>query len=100
VASIVTFLRSCSNFLLSVPHALSEVSVILEKVLDEVAVGGNFSKKPKSSSGIFFWKHLQVLVMEAFCWLPPGSFPLAADKLFVFTAEHIKVSPMKYYLNC
>ena len=92
LSSVVVFLRSCSNFLLDVPYALNRSTIILEKVLEAVSTGGAFSNKPKSDSGIFLWKNVQSLTMEAFCWLPPGSFPLAVEKLFSFTIEQIKVS--------
>ena len=63
----------------------------MEKILTAVSSGGPFARKPRSMSGIFYWNHVQALTMEAFCWLPPGSFPLATEKLFVLTAECIKV---------
>ena len=36
------------------------------------------------------WQSAKASIMEAFSWLPPGSYPMAADSLFSFAASHIQ----------
>lgn len=91
VSSVVAFLRACPDFLLSVPYALNRVNTLLEKILGLVSRGGRFHDKPsKNMPDIACWERIKASVMEAFCWLPPGSFPIAGEKLYSFSAQIIQ----------
>ena len=89
--SIVVFLRVSSELLLSVPDALNRTTQVLEKVLPIVM---GYSQLEHNESSLTMSTRLnstKAAIMEAFAWLPPGSFPLVADSVFSFASHQIKV---------
>ena len=87
LSSIVAFLKFCPTLLLSVPDALNRITSLLEKVFPLLSVGGKFEKEGGSSIGSVTLSNARSAVMEAYSWLPPGSFPMSADRIFMFAGE-------------
>jgi len=92
LSSIVAFLSYCSELLLSVPEVLSEISVILEELLSSFKENGRFAKESSNPAAIVRLKTAKACLLEAFAWLPSGSFPIAADNVFAFAAEEIRTA--------
>jgi len=105
LSSIVVFLRYCSELLLSIPEALSQVTMILEASLSLFVPNGRFGGGPSGGGGgqqgqlgritAPVAAHLESAnssLLEAFAWLPSGSFPMAADDVFALSARHIRTS--------
>ena len=90
LSSIVAFLKHCSELLLSIPDALSRTSLILEELLPLFLPGGKLGSSPTNPLAASRWQSAKASIMEAFSWLPPGSYPMAADSLFSFAASHIQ----------
>lgn len=91
INSIVVFLRVSSELLLSVPDALNRTSQILEKVIPVIM---GYSQLESDDSNLFVSSRIdsaKAAIMEAFSWLPPGSFPLVADSVFSFASHQIKI---------
>lgn len=91
LSSVVSFLKFCPTLLLSVPDALNRITSILEKIFPLVSSGGRFELEGSSSIGSARLSNARSAVMEAYSWLPPGSFPLSADRIFNFAAKQIQV---------
>ena len=91
LTSIVLFLSKSSEMLLSIPDALHRTSQVLEKMFP-VIVGYQLGQADDntviSSSRL---DSAKASIMEAFSWLPPGSFPLMADNVFTFAARQIQI---------
>jgi hypothetical protein len=86
LASMVVFLKHCSELLLVVPQALNQVTVLLETVFPALESSGRLGKvenSPRLDSAI-------ASLLEAFAWLPSGSFPLVADKVFSMATSTIE----------
>ncbi len=98
LASVVSFLKFCPELLLAVPDALTRLTAILEKIFPLIASGGRFDGEANDPVGSARLSSARSSVMEAYSWLPPGSFPLSADRIFSFAAAQIQVSPPIYFI--
>lgn len=88
LTSIVVFLKHCSELILVIPQALNQVTVLLETVFPVLHGPGRLAKvesSPRLDSAV-------ASLLEAFAWLPSGSFPLAADKVFSMAASRIEMA--------
>jgi hypothetical protein len=92
LSSVVVFLKYCSELLLSVPEALTQVTVLLENVLPMLLPDGTFGSLPFSAPVMARLESSRSSLLEAFAWLPSGSFPMVADTVFSFAAEHIRAA--------
>ncbi|KAL3937599.1 MAG: hypothetical protein SGBAC_007324 [Bacillariaceae sp.] len=93
LSSILVFLRNCSSLLLSVPDALTQVTMALERLLPRFHNGdGTLRKCPDNPAAALRLDTAKACIMEAFSWLPPGSYPMVADPLFAFAARHIQIA--------
>jgi hypothetical protein len=92
LASIVSFLKFSPDLLLAVPDALTRLTAILEKIFPLIDSGGRFDREANDPVGSARLSSARSSVMEAYSWLPPGSFPLSADRIFSFAAAQIQVS--------
>jgi hypothetical protein len=88
LASIVAFLSFCSELLLAVPEALNHTTLLLETFFPLLGRNGRLTAVTNGTC----LDSAKALIMEAFSWLPPGSFPVVADKIFMFAAGLIVVS--------
>jgi hypothetical protein len=92
LCSIVAFLKYCSELLLSIPDALSRTSLILEELLPLFFPNGRLGSTPANPSAASRSQSAKASIMEAFAWLPPGSYPMIADSVFSFAAYHIQAA--------
>lgn len=92
LASIVAFLSYCSELLLSVPEVLSEISIMLEELLVAFSRNGRFGKISTNPAALIRLHSAKASLMEAFAWLPSGSFPMAADSVFSFAGQQIRTA--------
>jgi len=92
LTSIVTFLKFCSELLLTIPDALSRIALILENFLPLFFRKGRLGSIPVNPAAACRLDSAKASIMEAFAWLPPGSFPMIADAVFGFAASHIQSS--------
>eukprot|EP00980_Cylindrotheca_fusiformis_P023611 scaffold10671_cov131-Cylindrotheca_fusiformis.AAC.9 len=92
LTSVLVFLQNCSELLLSVPDALSQVSLVLEQLLPLFNIDGRLAKAPENPVAASRLDSAKACIMEAFTWLPPGSYPMVADALFGFAARHIQIA--------
>lgn len=93
LSSVVAFLSYCSELLLSVPDALQQIAVILEEILNMFMPEGRFGKGDRFNPAVVGrLQSAKACLMEAFAWLPSGSFPMAADSVFKFAAHQIKTA--------
>ena len=92
LSSLVAFLSYCSELLLSVPEVLSQISIMLEELLAAFSKGGRFGEESLNPAAIIRRKSAKASLMEAFAWLPSGSFPMAADNVFAFAAQEIQTA--------
>jgi hypothetical protein len=90
ISSVVVFLSHCSDLLLAVPDALSRTTLMLEEVLLLFLPGGRLGNTPTTPAAASRHESTKAFIMEAFAWLPPGSFPMAADGVFSLAATHIQ----------
>lgn len=89
--SIVSFLKFSPALLLAVPDALTRLTALLEKVFPLISSGGRFEREANDPVGAARLASARSSVLEAYSWLPPGSFPLSADRVFSFAAHLIQV---------
>lgn len=82
ISSVVVFLSHCSDLLLAVPDALSRTTLMLEEVLLLFLPGGRLGNTPTNPAAASRHESTKAFILEAFAWLPPGSFPMAADGVF------------------
>jgi hypothetical protein len=75
-----------------VPEALSTTTVMLEQVLPLFLPNGRFSSMPSSTGQHSRYESAKANLMEAFAWLPPGSFPMVASEIFAFAFQHIQAA--------
>lgn len=92
LSSVLSFLKNCSELLLSVPDALSQVSLVLEQLLPLFNADGKLGTAPENPAAASRLDSAKACIMEAFTWLPPGSYPMVADNLFGFAARHIQLA--------
>ena len=90
LSSVVSFLKFSPELLLAVPDALTRLTGLLEKVFPLISSGGRFEGESDSPVGSSRLSSARSSVMEAYSWLPPGSFPLSADRIFSFAAAQIQ----------
>jgi hypothetical protein len=90
LTSVVAFLKFCSELLLSIPDALSRTSFILEGLLPAFFNKGKFGATPFNVIAAARLESAKASILEAFAWLPPGSYPMISDSLFGFAAFHIQ----------
>lgn len=99
LASVVSFLKFSPELLLAVPDALTRLTAILEKVFPLISSGGRFEREAYGPIDSARLSSARSSVMEAYSWLPPGSFPLSADRIFSFAAAQIQVSLTNYFVS-
>lgn len=90
LASIVSFLKFCSELLLIVPQALNQISVLLEDIFPLLQASGRFGSAPPSAVINARLESSRASLLEAFAWLPSGSFPMVADDVFHFASSIIQ----------
>ena len=97
VTSILVFLQNCPELLLSVPDALNRTTQILEKLFP-IILGYSqtlgYSQLESGDSTSFKSARLdsaKSAIMEAFAWLPSGSFPTIESSIFTFACHQIQV---------
>jgi len=90
LSSIVAFLEHCSELLLVVPDALSQTTIILEQLLPLFMQGGRLSSTPANPFIASRYNSAKASLMEAFAWLPPGSFPMLSNEVFNFALQHVQ----------
>jgi hypothetical protein len=90
--SIVSFLKNCSELLLSIPDALSRTSLILEELLPLFFSNARLGRSPENPAAASRLDSAKAAILEAFSWLPPGSYPMIADTVFNFAAGHIQIA--------
>jgi hypothetical protein len=90
LSAIVVFLKYDSELLLSVPEALTQVTMMLEGALTLFAADGRFLTVEQSSSATIALDSAKASLLEAFAWLPSGTFPVAADEVFRLAAGQIR----------
>ena len=91
IASILVFLQKNSEMLLSVPDALNRTIQILEKLFPIIL---GYSQIEGGDSKAFASTRLdsaKAAIIEAFAWLPPGSFPTISSSVFSFASRQIQV---------
>lgn len=91
IASILVFLQKNSEMLLSVPDALHRTIQILEKLFPIIL---GYSQTEGGDSKAFTSTRLdsaKAAIIEAFAWLPPGSFPTISSSVFSFASRQIQV---------
>jgi len=76
--------------LLSIPDALNKATLLLERLLPLIMPNGRLGTKPANPAATIRLNSVKASMMEAFSWLPPGSYPMAADQLFFMAANLIK----------
>ena len=91
LSSLVAFLEHCSELLLEIPDALSRTTMLLEEILPLFLQDGRFEHAPASSAARSRHESAKASIMEAFAWLPPGSYPMIANEVFAFALAHIQV---------
>jgi hypothetical protein len=90
LSSVVCFLKFCPSLLLAIPDALTRLTGILEKVFPLISSGGKFESEKNTAVGRSRLSSARASVMEAYSWLPPGSFPMSADRIFSFAVSQIQ----------
>lgn len=90
LSSIVAFLEHCSELLLAVPDALSRTTMLLEQMLPLFLPSGRLETPPVSFAAKSRHESAKASIMEAFAWLPPGSYPMIANEVFSFALTHIQ----------
>lgn len=89
-SSIVVFLKYNSKLLLSIPEALSHITILLEDIFSLFVDKGRFHGMQLTPPVAARFESAQASLLEAFAWLPSGSFPMVADDVFAFAANHIR----------
>lgn len=98
--SVVSLLKFCPNLLLAVPDALNRLTALLEEIFPLISSGGRFEQEGNSAIGSVRLSSARSSVMEAYSWLPPGSFPMSADRIFTFAANQIQVRIIGDCVEC
>lgn len=92
LSSIVAYLKFCPTLLLSVPDALNRTTSLLEKIFPLVSSQGRFESEDNTAIGNARLSNARSAIFEAYSWLPPGSFPMSADRIFIFARKQIQVN--------
>lgn len=90
LSAIVVFLKYDSELLLSIPEALTQVTMILEGALTLFAPDGRLGTIELSPRTTFDLDSAKASLLEAFAWLPSGTFPMAADEVFRLAGSQIR----------
>ena len=90
IASIVSFLKNCSELLLTLPDALSQICLLLEESLELFMPNGRFSALAITPPILSRLESVKASLLESFAWLPSGSFPMAAENVFDLSAKEIQ----------
>ena len=90
LSSIVAFLKFCSELLLIVPQALNRITILLEDIYPLLQPNGRFCGLPSSAAVTARLESSRASLLEAFAWLPSGSFPMVADDVFDFACSIIQ----------
>jgi hypothetical protein len=90
LASIVAFLKFCSELLLEIPEALSQITLLLEEIFALLQPTGRLGSIPTPAQAPTRLDSAHASLLEAFAWLPSGSFPMVADDVFAFAASQIR----------
>ena len=88
--SVVVFLKYCAELLLSIPEALTQITVLLEDTLPLLTPDGRLGGVPLTPHISARLESAKASLLESFSWLPSGSYPMAADSVFAFAAENIQ----------
>ena len=99
LASIVSFLKFSPDLLLAVPDALTHLTSLLENVFPFISSIERFRQEAHNPVSSARLASARSYVMEAYSWLPPGSFPLSANKIFSFATAQIQVSIPLFLLS-
>lgn len=92
LASVVVFLKFCPELLLTIPQALTQVTGLLELLLPQLLPGGRLVTSSATPQIHAKRDCCRASLLEAFAWLPSGSFPMVADTVFSFASNHIRSS--------
>jgi hypothetical protein len=92
LTSIAVFLKYCSELLLIIPEALSQISMFLEEIFPLLQATGRLGTSAIEPPAKILLENATAALLEAFAWLPSGSFPLVADEVFSFAEELIRKS--------
>lgn len=90
LTSIVSFLKYCSELLLTIPDALNRLTIMLEDVLELIKPSGRLGSLPPSIQLVARLESARASLFEAFTWLPSGSFPIVADSVFAMSVDQIR----------
>jgi hypothetical protein len=90
LSSIVAFLEHCSELLLAVQDALSRTTFFLELVMPQFLPDGRWGSAPTTVAVKPRHESAKASIMEAYAWLPPGSYPMIANDVFSFALAHIQ----------
>jgi hypothetical protein len=90
LACVVAFLKYCPELLLTVPEALSQVTMLLEDSLQLFAPDGRFMTMAVTPPIAARIESAKASLLEAFAWLPSGTFPMVADQVFDMAAGCIR----------
>lgn len=96
MASLLVFLQNSSEMLVTVPDALNRTISILERlfpiILGYSQMEEGDSKQEFTSTRLDSTK---AAVIEAFAWLPPGSYPTISNSIFSFASRQIQLQTKK-----
>ena len=90
--SVVVFLKYCSELLLAIPEALTQITVLLEELLPLLMSDGKLGGLPLSPRISTRLESARASLLESFAWLPAGSYPMVADSVFAFASENIQAA--------
>lgn len=90
LSSVVVFLKYDSELLLSIPEALTQVTILLEGALKLFEYNGRFGTIELSPRTTIYLDSAKASLLEAFAWLPSGTFPMAADEVFRLAGNQIR----------
>ena len=90
LASVVTFLKFRSELLLTIPDILNSITGVLEGVLPLFTANSRYQTESVTGAASISRENARASLLEAYAWLPPGSFPVAADDVFNLSAQIIQ----------
>ena len=91
LGSVVSFLKFSPDLLLAVPEALNRITALLEKIFPLLSRGGRFEREVFNDRiGTSRLYSARSSVLEAYSWLPPGSFPMSSDRIYSFAVSQIQ----------
>lgn len=88
--SVLVFLHYNSELLLDIPEALSKTTLLLESAVSLFGPQGRLASLSKSHPELETRvTSASASLLEAFAWLPSGSFPMVADDVFRMAANEV-----------